>query len=103
MCDASTVGKENLSSSPLYIYIYIYVLPFLLQEQRGVGTADDGFWEVKKIVRSKLQFVEKKSVCRVRFVPLTRRSLVQASNSRRARERIAFSFVHLYARLASIF
>lgn len=31
--------------------------------------------------------------CRVRFVPLTRRSLVQASNSRRARERIAFSFV----------
>lgn len=47
--------------------------------------------EGKKILRSKLRFVEKKSVCRVRFVPLTRRSLVQASNSRRASLFLSFA------------
>lgn len=59
---------------------------FVTGTRGGVGKG-------KKIVHSKLRFVENKSVCRVRFVPLTRRSLVQASNSRRARSRRASLFL----------
>lgn len=78
----------------LYVYLYLSRAcvrgrqlnrKFVTETRGGVGKG-------KKNVRSKLRFVEKKSVCRVRFVPLTRRSLVQASNSRRARSSRAHRF-----------
>lgn len=88
-----TVGIENLPSS-LY-YIYIILISLYTCRSAGVGcrrwVRRDG--EKNCPLKASVRRKEECLSCRVRFVPLTRRSLVQASNSRRARERIAFSFV----------
>lgn len=94
--------KDRVGNRAMVLYFYIRAAAGIRPQNRKfvIGGWGGGNCTLKAYRR--YGFVEKKSVCRVRFVPLTRRSLVQASNSRRERSSLFLSLVVYWVLYTSI-